>query len=29
MTADSLKDKHGGIEYRFAIYDLLKTLFGL
>ena len=28
MTADSLRDKHGGIEYRFAIYDLLRTLLG-
>lgn len=29
MTADSLKDKHGGIEYRFAVYDLFRALFGV
>ncbi len=28
MTADSLKTERGGVEYRFALYDLLRTLFG-
>ena len=29
MTADSLKAERGGIEYRFALYDLLRALFGI
>lgn len=28
MTADSLKAERGGVEFRFAIYDLLRALFG-
>ncbi len=29
MTADSLKAERGQIEYRFALYDLIKKLFGI
>ncbi len=28
MTADSLKAERGQIEYRFALYDLIRALFG-
>ncbi|MBQ3843157.1 MAG: stage II sporulation protein R [Ruminiclostridium sp.] len=27
MTADSLIDRHDGIEYRFALYDIIRSLF--
>ena len=29
MTADSLIDRHNGIEYRFAVYDLIRSLFSV
>ena len=28
LTADSLRTERGGIEFRFALYDLLRSLFG-
>ena len=28
MTAKSLETERGGVEYRFALYDLIRTLFG-
>lgn len=29
MTAESLNTERGGVEYRFALYDLIRALFGL
>ncbi len=29
MTADSLRAERGGVEYRFALYDFIKSLFGI
>ena len=29
MTADSLIDRRNGIEYRFAVYDLIRSLFSV
>ena len=29
LTADSLKAERGEVEYRFALYDLIKSIFGV